>query len=472
MALPFSVSERIKLSILSLGIFFVSCKENTLIRTNIVPAVDNIHVFGTDTLTLNTKTVLFDSVVTSAYVSGLPVYVGLGAVNTDPTFGKTEASFYVQVKHPLDNYSFDKTRYQVDSAVLILPFSGYCYGDTSIGAAPLSINAYRMTERIYADSTYYAHSAYRTVESTPIGSATVPVAALVASYRDSTTVAGKKYPSHIRVKLNSSLVNELVDNTGTSVYASTTNFLDFFKGIYVSTTNTANSIPYIRLTGDDAYTKAGILLYYHTINTGGAITDTLTIQYPFDPAASQTKTAFFAKIKRDYNASSIQSSFSSTALTDPQVGLQSQPGASLEISIPNCSALPTCVVNKAEIVLTQIAAPFDAIFAAPNRIYPMVVNEDGSLRQVADRLPLSSSSGLYFIDGNLRVASVGGALVQQYVLNIPKELQQAIVEKRKALKLRINGIQTFAGSGRVMLAGSNYSQSALKAKINIVYTKL
>lgn len=472
MALRFT-SLSIVSAIVAVSVLFSSCKENTVIRTDVVPAVDNITVFGTDTLTLLTKTVQDDTVISNAFTTSFPVYVGAGNINFDPYFGKTSSSFYFQIRPPQDNYTFDKTKYQIDSAVLILPFSGFAYGDTTNSAGNQLIKAFRMKEKIYLDSIYYTYSPAKNVESVPFAFGPINIPELMKSYRDSTIVAGKKRPSHVRLRINDALMNELIDKTGGSEYTNTANFLDFFNGIYItSEAGFGNTIPYFRLTGDDIYRKAGILMYYHTKNSSGLITDTLTASYPFDPTASQTKTGFYSRVTRDYAGTPVKTLFTSTANSDNTFAIQNSPGAALELRIPYAKNLPKCIVNKAELVITQISSPLDAMFQVPTRIYPEVIDEFGNRLIIADRLPVSSNAALYFIDGNLRSAIIDGKIVNQYVLNFPRELQNAIVEQRKELKLRINGTETFLGAFRITAAGSNYSQPAYRIKLNVVYTKL
>lgn len=457
---------------LSVTVLLFSCKENTVIRTDVVPAIDNITVFGTDTLTLNTKSVLDDTVITNAYSSSFAVYVGAGAITNDPFFGKTTASFYFQVRPPQDNYSIDQSKFQVDSAVLILPYSGFAYGDTSNSAGYQTYTAYRLNESIYFDSIYYSNSPAKSFEPTAIGTTTVYLPDLIKSYRDSVTVAGVKRSSHIRMRISTDLLNELLSKSGGSEFANTANFLSYFKGIFVKSEMTGNTIPYFKLSGDDIFSKANILMYYHTKNSSGFITDTLTASFPFDPNATQTKTGFFTRVIRDYSGTPAKALFNSTAISDNTILIQNLPGAALDLRIPNVKNLPRCIVNKAELVITQISSPLEHIFGAPTRIYPEVIDENGVRRIVADRNPVTSSSPLFFIDGNLRSAVVGGQVVNQYVLNIPRELQNAIVEQRKELRLRINGTQTFIGAYRLTAGGSNYSQPAYRIKLNVVYTKL
>lgn len=449
-----------------------SCKENTLIRTDVVPAVDNITVFGTDTLTLWTKSVKEDSIATNAYVSGLSVYMGAGNITSDPFFGRTDADFYFQVRQPSDNYTFDNTKYQVDSAVIILPYSGFAYGDTTTSAGFQTFEAYRMTEQIYFDTIYYANSAPRRVEGTPMATATVHLPSLIRSYYDSTLVGGVKRAPHVRMRLNDALVNDLIGNSGTDRYANTANFLAYFNGIYIKATQASNTIPYFLLNGDDNFSKAGILVYYHTRNSSGAITDTLAVSYPFDATASQTKTAFFNRVSRSYAGTPAEALFNSRAITDNTVLIQNLPGAAMDIRIPYAQNLPLCIVNKAELVITQIAAPMDAIYEMPPRIYPQVVDESGRKGPIADREPVTSLVPLTFIDGNLRSANLGGVIVNQYVVNFPRELQNAIAGRKKELRLRINGTQSFIGAYRGTVAGKTFSQPAYQMKLNVVYTKL
>ncbi|HTN16389.1 MAG TPA: DUF4270 family protein [Chitinophagaceae bacterium] len=454
--------------VILLTCFCVSCKENTIIRTDVVPAVDNINVFGTDTLTLITNTVKDDSVVTNAYVSGLKVYMGAGNISNDAYFGKTSANFYFQVRPPQDNYSFDRSKYQLDSAVLILPYSGTAYGDTVGSAGYQTFKAYRLTESIYFDSIYYAHSPARSVEATPFASKTVFIPDLVNSRRDSTLVGGIKRAPHLRMRItDNDLINTIIGANATNTAA----FLTLFKGIFITTEAGGNTIPYFLLNGDDIFSKAGILMYYHTQNSSGIITDTLTASFPFDATASQTKTGFFNRVTRDFTGTPVQYLFSSTAGSEGTIAVQNLPGAAIDLRIPYVKNLPRCIVNKAELIITQVPSPMDGVFAPPDRLYPMVISEYGERSRIADLNATTSSASLYFVDGYSRAANVGGKVVNQYVLNFPRELQNAIVEQKKELRLRINGTQSFIGAFRLTAAGSNYSQPAYRIKLNVVYTK-
>jgi hypothetical protein len=214
-------------------------------------------------------------------------------------------------------------------------------------------------------------------------------------------------------------------------------------------------------------------MYYHTKNAGGAVTDTLTTAYPFGPAStSGSKSAFFARVTHDYAGTPAEALFNSTAASDNNICIQNLPGAALDIHIPNVKNLPLCIVNKAELVITQVSSPLDAVFESIDRLYPKVIDENGQSQIITDRVPLSSSYPLLLIDGTLRYANIDGQIVNQYVVNFPRELQNAIVNKKKELRLRINGTQRFFGAYRLVAGGSTYSKPSYKIKLNVVYTKL
>jgi hypothetical protein len=454
---------------LSATISFSACKENTIIPTSAVPAVDNIHVFGTDTLSLLTKSVRNeDSFATSVYASGYNVVMGGGAINSDPFFGKTYARFYFQVRYPQVNYIFDQTKYQADSMVLVVPYSGFSWGDTSLAAGTQTFTAYRVTGEFSRDSIYYSNSPDRTIDPSPLGSVTMNLSDLVRSKYDSTLVLGVRRSPHIRIPMPSSLMTEIITASGGDSYKDVLSFMTFLKGFYINCDqNAGNCIPYFRLNGTDNYSTACIQLYYHTRNSGGGVTDTLMTVYPFEGGV----TGFYNKISHDYSGTPAASYLSSTAKSDDITLVQNQPGAATEIVIPHVKSMPRAVINKAELVLSQVGSPWDAVFWAPDRIYIYGVDKDGHQYTIKDRYPVTDQA-LAFINGNARTTTVGGMVIRQYVLNIPRELERAIAEQRDELRLRINGASSYPGAFRTVVAGSNYSMPQYRAKLNIIYTKL
>src|SRR5438128_2241993 len=81
-------------------VLFSSCKDPEELGLEVIPSSDQLALLSTDTLTLMTRTVKEDSLQT------YPVLNALGNSLTsqllgnyrDPVFGKSDASFYTQVK--------------------------------------------------------------------------------------------------------------------------------------------------------------------------------------------------------------------------------------------------------------------------------------------------------------------------------------------------------------------------------------
>src|ERR1044072_6346595 len=162
----------IYLPVLLLALFTqTGCKENTILNANIAPAVDNINLIDTS-LQVRCRTIISDSLITSNSYSGITIFHGLGTV-TDPYFGKTNAGIYFQVIPPISGYTFPVGAIY-DSAVLILPYSGFTWGDTA-AAINQKITVYEVTEPMSKDSIYYSFTTKTSNKATPLGSVTVNI---------------------------------------------------------------------------------------------------------------------------------------------------------------------------------------------------------------------------------------------------------------------------------------------------------
>jgi hypothetical protein len=452
--------------------FLVSCKENTVVRKDIVPEVDNITVFGNDTTTILAKTVKDDSVKTSLFYTGFTTYLGAGNINNDPVFGKSNSEFYFQIKPNIDNYNIDQATYQIDSAILILPYSGFTYGDT-LSTTPIRFEAFRITESFSSTDTFYAHSPAKSIASMPFAVTEITPKKIHSTLTDSVKIGNAYKKPHIRLKISDDLLNDFKNNLGGNNFANAKNFKDYFNGICIKTSGTSDAIPYFRLNGDNEYSRMNILFYYHTKNASGAITDTLTGSLFANPGGTgDQKTAFFTRFTRNYAGTPVLSSLESSSSNQSNLYVQNLPGVGIEITIPNLNDYPTCIVNKAELVINVIESPFDNKFSRVDRLYPEFIDDMGIRRPISDRLPLNDSRPLILIDGYPRIVNVNGSLVYQYVLNLPREFQNAINNKQSHIKLRLNGTQSFIGANRTVLAGSNYTIPAMRMKLNLVYTKL
>ncbi len=450
--------------------FFAGCKEDTIIKANAVPGIDGINVIGVS-LPINCTTILDDSLVTSERISGFRVTGGAGKIN-DKFFGRTNLGLYFQVAPNLANFSLP-AGYMLDSAVLVLPYTPMAWGDTT-GDVTQSYSVYEVTDTMNITSTYYS----RTQKSTgalPVSKA--PVVVDIKKGKTDSVVVGHnpiKRPPHLRIPLSESFRDRML--TEAKLSGSNADFISRIKGLCVRATDTVSAsndrlLPYFFLEGTEDYYRASVMFYYRDPAVKGG-DSTLTSSFSF----VTTDCAHYTRVSRNYTGSLAANYINKPV--DSILLLQNQPGASIDIKIPGLKNIPPAVINKAELVFTLIKLANDpeAIsndvyrMPEPTRILPYVVDATGAVTEVLDLGGnMASEASLDFIDGNRRILTVNGMNIVQYVINIPREVQRAVVNKTDTLHLRITGTTSFPGAYRAVFGGN---RADYKVGFNITYSKL
>jgi len=473
------LNHRFSLPVLLAAIFAIAftqsgCKEGSLINAKVSPSDTTLGVFTTE-LSCITHTYYDDTAITGLYISGLPVYQGAGQI-TDPFFGVMTGSTYFQVVPDQPTTAvYDNST--IDSAALILPYTGFSYGDTSDHSLTQSYQAFFLNEDIAPGSLYYSYTTKEVDNGTPLSD---PVTVNLYHLRDSLSVNNKNFAPGLRIKLKlpvllNRLIPALIDatnNTGSPYTA----FNSAFKGVAVKIANTLQSTkayPFFRLDGKADYSRAGIIVYYHA---NGSTSDTATQSYFFDG----TSCGFFNNVTKSYGHSPVKALLSSTQSNDSIIALQNQPGACLDIVIPGIKSLPAGVINKAQLQLTLLPGYTDVKYDAVARMYPRRVNSAtyplgsvaGATEDIYDRYPKASLSPFLIMDGQLHSIDRNGTTVQAYTIGIPRELMSSINAKNDTLHLRITGTQDYVGAFRAVLGGGNHPNPLYKAKLLIVYSKL
>jgi hypothetical protein len=146
----------------------------------------------------------------------------------------------------------------------------------------------------------------------------------------------------------------------------------------------------------------------------------------------------------------------------------------LDLKFPTLKNLPNIVVNRAELIITEIHLSSDLDqqkFWAPLLLDVVGVDDATGNKYVPlDRLPVTDVGALAFIDGGRKSVTLpGGITVNQYSINIPREVQRAITNKSNALHLQLNGVQRFFGAYRLTAAGN---PATFKVSLRITYSKL
>jgi hypothetical protein len=454
------------LSFCSVLLFLASCREDTIISGSVTPSIDNIHTFGigpafgNDTISLETKTVYDDSIVTSASIAGLPIYHVLGYVNQDPYSGNTAGSVYLQVIPPVS--SGFKLNDDPDSGFLVLPYANFTWGDTTVQSVQ-KYKVYAISEPFSKDSVYFTFSS-KSVNTEVIGSGTFVIGQSTGHVADSVTVGNKRVSPHLRIELTKSFLHRLKTFLDGKQDSSYTAYLNAFPGFYIVPDSfgvSGRAMPYFRMdaASSDPYSVAGMILHKHA--------DTTIYSFPFNA----NYTGHFNRVTRNYAQPEGRKLFNSTT-ANGMVMIQNQPGAAIDLVIPNISGLPkNVIINKCELVITKVFTDGDNLFIHPARIYPQGVDESGARYALLDRLPLSTGEGLNFIDGTPRTTIIGGNTVTRYSINFPRELQRAIVQGKSKLHLRIGGTQSFPGAYRLVAGGRSYSDPQYRMALNVVYSK-
>ncbi len=436
----------------------------------ISPNDNQIGIYDTS-LGCITHTYFDDTVTTGLYISS-PVYQSAGAMS-DPFFGTLTSATYFQLL-PLDlSYSiYDATT--IDSAVLVVPYSGFKYGD-SVDNTVVPYQAFLLNDNLAPGTSY---KSYETKNIDLVSPLSEPTPVNLYRLGDSTVVGSSKYQPGLRIRLNlQTLLNRLKPAHKAASDGGDQNiFRDQFKGVCLKVAdarNMAKSLPYFKLDGSGGdYSGAGILVYYHKDT---APNDVKVERYFF----AGENCGFFNNVNRDWSHSPVSKLINSTAGNDSVIAIQNLPGPCLDVMITGIKSLPSGVINKAELQLAMLPWYEDSRFAAVNRLFPFAIANGtypagvtaGTKRAALDVFSGSNPFG-NMISGELQTLRRNGTDVKAYTVNIPREVMASWKAGNDTLHLRLEGTQLFVGAYRAVLGGGNHTNVNYRAKLFVVYSSL
>lgn len=451
----------------------VACKEASVIKPDLIPPVDNINTFRLSAadFDIQIQNGYFDSLRTDD--ATYPI-APIGSIDNDPFFGTTDAGIYFQVAPNVDKFSFPDDMTGIDSAVLVLPFTGVSYGDTT-HTSYQALKVYRITQADFKidvnTQKYYAFSSVSADMANPIGAGRVSAKAI--KY-DSTAypAGGDTVGSQLRLRLTDAFANE-IKGLSDDVFANFSSFIDYFKGVYVAPDPSAAaedrkriSYFYLGVSSSDVYRKARIEFWYHvTGSTTGKVA-----MFTYNPISS----AFFAGIKRNRTGTPAEALYSSIGAARDSIVIQGAPGFYTDLTIKNIQDIPASIINKAEIRITALKLGNDDILTTPLQLIPSGVDANGALYTIADLLDVSGSqtSGTQaFVGGTPKEVEIDGAKYIQYTINIPRELQQAKTAGKTELKIRLSSSTNLPGAYRMVAPGPG-APGALQMKFDVIYSKM
>ncbi|ASZ11443.1 DUF4270 domain-containing protein [Chitinophaga pendula] len=346
-----------------------SCEKTSLPydnQTNVPPS----NYLTTDTLTINTQTVLLDSIVTSN------TGVLLAGTHQDPAFGKSTADGYFQLTLPADKKLDDRAVY--DSLVVLLVPDGGIYGDST---NQQELNIYEVTEPIKLPDNsvvFYNTSQFKT-SATPLGS-----------------FKGLVYPARgdtVRIKLAAKgaalfdLLKRQTDEVSTQ-----DQFLNYLKGLSLKGGAGNKAVVGFRLGDGLLITR----LYYHLDNV---LPEPKTMDFPLYKSDLSFNHVSTDRSGTTLSALSANNRSLSSTLTGNQTFVQLLSQVTTRIDFPHLRDFKG--FNKffkllsATLTIEPVAGSYD-IYSLPPRMSLTEVTADN---KVTDSLFVPQGGGIQY--GNL-----------------------------------------------------------------------
>lgn len=429
-----------KVSLLS-AIFFLafstySCKKDG----NLAPDFEenSANVQFSDTTLIIASTIKEDSILSNKTTKAL---IG---VYTDSVFGTSTASYYTQLSMIGSNLDFGTVAdLVVDSVVLALKFDDY-YGN----ADQQTFEVFEVIEAFIEDEGYYSKDTML-IDNMVIGSKSfIP-------NLDSVLVGTANRSPQLRIQMDNSFGQKLIDQSGSATYADNDAFQEFLKGLLIRpTASTGAGLP----RGATCYfepnsSTSGLFLYY-TDNSGSS---PVSRSYRFEINANDQR---FNNFEHDYSGTIVEQALNNTIADTTIAFVQAMSGVKTHLRLPDLKSIiadgQKKIINQAELVI------------------PIV---DGSYidQGIAEKLLVvaadSSGLGIFIPDIFLDSDYYGGTYnetTKEYRFNITRHVHQLINNNRVdyGMILLVSGSATQANRVIIRKQGDNLEG----IKLNLTYS--
>lgn len=376
-----------------------SCKEPDGIGLDVLPAGEQMPIDWVDNFTIEARTIVYDSVLTSRLTNYLVGDFG------DPIFGRVKSDLYTQVR--LGSVPFKPgAGAVVDSVILNIAYAG-SYGNTSKLGGVMRFGVYKLTEDLMNldDTSYYSTVSH---EIDPLALAELDLRPDLLSK----VVVGKDtLPPSLRIKLDNSFGQEIL-NLSEEILADNGEFVKNIKGIALKPINATmldgnGSILYLNLASQ----TSNVELYYHNNE------DTSSINLRMTNAGSA-----HSYFEHEFSTLINNAIADSTVTGATTLYVQSLAGLRIKLEIPDLHELRNLghvAINKAELVI-----PLDQTvvtkYPHPSAMFVTGINEKGGSAIVVDQF---ESSDYY---GGVYNSETG-----EYVFNLARHVQSIINSPEK-----------------------------------------
>ena len=408
-----------------------SCKKKEYqLGSDIIDQETLLQGTSIDTFDILSYTIQEDSIISDNASNVL-----LGSYN-DPLFGEFSSSFYTQLRLAgIDPNFGDPSSIVIDSFVLGLEYLGY-YGELD----DQTFEVYEIDESLSLDSTYYSFS---TVSHNGINLVPAEHAVITPQPLQPTVIGEDSLASQLRVYLDTNLARSFITEatSGSTTFSSNEEFLEFFKGLYITTNNP------MQIQGEGA-------AFYFDVNDPSS---KATIYFHQDTVATSydllinSECADFTNVQVNNSGSAVDMVVQDSTLGNNSYYAQAfQNRAAL--SIPGLLNLPdNIVIHRADLQL-----PIQ--FQIGHKYQP------GVNISVATRADSVSTDLL-----NVGVLGVYDELNKRFNINI-REFTQAIVNKTLPLtELVVSPLYFINSAERIVFNGKN-TLNKEKPRLVITYT--
>ncbi len=429
------------LFVAAVGLFLVSgCSKTTELGLSLVE-LERSDIIYTDTISLEMST------ITTTPFSATSAGRWLCGAYEDPVFGYTEMGTYFNFYITSTNIKFDSSTF--DSIVLALHYdtTGH-YGDawTSSPSAQ-TWDVYRLAADLKESTSYPSDT------TIAVGAALASNVTFTPHVLDSITIDTTLSAPQLRIRLDDAFGQSLFAPSDTTIYASNTNFKNFFKGVFIKPTTGATNTNLIRFFPD----RTKLILYYTEIVDGTPTRKS----FEYYAGGSDAQSVLVAK--HNYTNTNVLNN----GTTDTVAYVQGANGVTTKVLFPHLDSLGSVIINKAELLLYSPVPP-PASYPLPKQLVAVEWDSDDSTYVFVNDLSTSISklSSYTLFGGKLERPDSSTYL---YRMNVSSYMQRVLEGDVADKALYIQAL-TILDPARVML-GNQRSRSA-KAKLLLTYTKV
>ena len=420
-------------------------KENGDLGLLVQPQEDQLNILVSDTTTILAYTIKEDSLRSDELFSAL-----LGSY-VDPIFGRTKTSIFSQIRMEAETVDFTSvsggiTETIVDSLYLYLDLNGY-YGTLD----EQTFQVFRVNEDFYLDSNYYSNSTLTTdgIDLVEVGAGSIVPDPFNVAY-----IEGQMVNPVLKIKLDNSLADDFVAQTGSGNLVDNDAFVSWFKGLHITVDDSGQS------------TDEGALLYLDLLNTNSRVSMYYRFTFPGEEDTLRfnfninTSSARFIQTEHDYTGTPIESQLADSSLGNESIFLQTMGGVKSKIEFPHLDAMSdSVVINKAELVL-----PYDYFNSDPyspqSQLYLLRVDSSGQTFFTEDFGEGETIHGGFRDNDN-----------KEFRFNIAKYVNNVLTGLVPNSGLYLISTSSMITANRVVINGKN-TANRNKLKFILTYTEL